>query len=566
MAPVVPSPKRRASQEADLLGHTIEGKYQLSSVLGRGGMGTVYEATHRLTNRRVAVKVLLPEQADRPDAIARFHHEARVVSSIGHSNICEVIDFGRLADGRPFLVMERLEGETLGQLLDRKLRLELGEAVLIVRQSLQALEAAHAHGVIHRDMKPDNVFLIKHPGAPLVAKVLDFGVSKAMGDDRDVELTRTGMVMGTPYYMAPEQARGDRNLDGRVDVWAVGVLLYEALTGTRPFVAKNYNALLVQILTARQRPLLEMNPRIPRALEAVIDQALAKKREDRFPTVAAFAEALAPFAHHEAPRAVVRPRLDRFVEVGGVNIPVTWEDTGGETPASAGARVIEAKSLGTIPGVARSEAAHGAQAPAPDRPGPAGTAAKAAGHAGLRSDSPGRLATGQPPEKPSVGRGPSGADPGLFRPAQPPRPEVRGGAPRPEPALAADRPAVSPGSTLAESVGLADRSQARPPRAEVGARRSRSAVLNEGTSDHRRPAPTRPPVVEDEDTTKVLAGAESSSEAATPPVRRAGTSRPPVPPAPPPPPPEDVETTVVDLDPPTFSTDSYRAAKDRRET
>ncbi len=448
-AQAVAQQPRRGKYAADMVGETIEGKYALQSVLGKGGMGTVYDAVHQRTSRRVAVKILLPEHAEKPESIARFHHEARVVAAIGHPNICEILDFGRLADGRPFLVMERLEGETLGTLLERRIRLPVGEAVAVAIQALQALDVAHAKGVIHRDMKPDNVFLTaRSNGAPLV-KVLDFGISKTFGDDRDVELTRTGMVMGTPYYMAPEQARGERNLDPRVDVWACGIILYEAIGGRRPFIAKNYNALLVEILTAAHRPLIEIAPQIPGGLEAVIDRALSKRREDRQPTVAALASALSPYAGElpQRPTGPVRARLDRYVEVGGAQLPVTWEDTGGETPASGGARMLEVGAL---------------------------------------------------------------------------------------------RVAV---------VGSASETPTRA--AQVGASQRVAPTVPRATG--------KPPMVEDEETTRIVS--DPSTEERTPSMRRRLTSAPP----PAPPAEEDVETTIVDQEPPTFTTDAYRPAKDRKE-
>lgn len=439
-------------------------------------MGTVYDAVHARTNRRVAVKVLLPEHAEKPESIARFHHEARVVAAIGHSNICEILDFGRLADGRPFLVMERLEGETFGTLLERRIRLPVGEAVSVVIEALHALDAAHARGIIHRDMKPDNVFLTSKPGGAAVVKVLDFGISKTFGDEKDVELTRTGMVMGTPYYMAPEQARGERSLDPRVDVWACGIILYEAIGGRRPFLAKNYNALLVEILTAGHRPLSELTPQVPPGLEAVIDRALSKRREDRQPTVAALASALSPYAAELPSRTAgpVRPRLDRFVEVGGTPIPVTWEDTGGETPASGGAKMMEVGALRVAV-------------------------------AGSASETPTRAA----------------------------RPGSAGQAPAPAPAPAA-----------------------APVRASEAAPVARAAAMPMAAR-----ATGKPPVVEDEDTTKILAN-DPSTEEPTPKLRRAVAS---IPPPPPPPEEEDVETTIVDQEPPTFTTDAYRPARDRKE-
>ncbi len=276
----------------NLVGRRIGGRYVIRGVLGEGGMGTVYEAEHLGLGRMVAVKVLNPVQARKHVAVKRFQQEARAAGSIGHPNICEVYDLGTLEDGCPFLVMERLFGQTLSERIAAQGGLPVQEIIDILVQVLSGLIAAHDKGVVHRDIKPENVFLAKRPGCPDIAKLLDFGVSKfvagAPGDEEELNLTRTGMVMGTPYYMSPEQARGDRNLDARVDVYATGVMMYEALAGRRPFVAPNYNALLMQIITTAPRPIRELRPDVPPAVEAVLMRAMAKSRSDRYQTAADF--------------------------------------------------------------------------------------------------------------------------------------------------------------------------------------------------------------------------------------------------------------------------------------
>lgn len=269
----------------DLVGLTIDGKYHVVGLIGQGGMGTVYEAQHLRIGRTVAVKVLRPEHLDKKESVTRFEHEARVVGGIRHANICQIFDIGRLPDGSPYLVMERLKGRTLSERIEKEGPVPWRELVVVMGQVLEALDAAHARGVIHRDFKPDNIFLAE-TSQGIVAKVLDFGISKSTGVDQEhnPRLTKTGMVMGTPYYMAPEQAMGERGLDQRVDVWAAGVVTYEALTGVRPFVARNYNALLVQILTGFPRPLAEVRSDIPESVRAVVSRALEKKREVRIST------------------------------------------------------------------------------------------------------------------------------------------------------------------------------------------------------------------------------------------------------------------------------------------
>ncbi len=250
-------------------------------------MGAVYQAEHLALGRTVAVKLLHPALADDRDAIARLRQEAQVVGAIGHPNICQIFDLGQTQEGRPYLIMEHLVGQTLGKHVAEHGPMSFFELAPIACQVLDALEAVHAKGVLHRDLKPENVFLQKpwpsRRGAHV--KLLDFGVSKTIAGAEFgamKRLTHTGMVMGTPYYMAPEQARGESLLDHRVDLWAVAVILYEALTGRRPFVATNYNALLVKILTSQPRPVQKLRPEVPDVVAALVDRGLIKLREDRY--------------------------------------------------------------------------------------------------------------------------------------------------------------------------------------------------------------------------------------------------------------------------------------------
>lgn len=290
-----------------LIGTILDERYQVVGVIGQGGMGTVYEAKQLTVGRMVALKVLKPENAQKPDAIARLRHEARIVSQLGHPNICEVFDIGQLADGTPYLVMERLRGKTLAERIQEGEPINVTELVEVTMQVLAGLETAHKKNIIHRDMKPDNIFLAERASG-IVAKILDFGISKAtVPDELAHHLTRTGMVMGTPYYMAPEQAMGERSLDGRVDVWGVGICLFEALTGRRPFVAKNYNALLVQILTVPTPSIRSIRADVPPALATVIERTLEKRREQRYQSARELAEALTPFRKVRSARRTTVP-------------------------------------------------------------------------------------------------------------------------------------------------------------------------------------------------------------------------------------------------------------------
>ncbi|MEI7892184.1 MAG: serine/threonine-protein kinase [Myxococcales bacterium] len=281
-------------QSRDLIGKQIGAKYVVRAVLGEGGMGTVYEAEHMAIGRAVAIKVLHPSQAKKKDAVKRFHQEARAAGAIGHPNICEVYDLGTMDDGSPYLVMEKLVGETLADRIASEGGLPFDDVIDVITQVLSGLVVAHEKGIVHRDIKPENVFLTKRVGCPALVKLLDFGVSKMIApllggeNQEDLDLTRTGMVMGTPYYMSPEQARGDRNLDARVDLFACGVIMYEALTGRRPYTAANYNALLLQILTTKPRPARDFRPALPLGFDEVLEKAMARARDDRFADAAAF--------------------------------------------------------------------------------------------------------------------------------------------------------------------------------------------------------------------------------------------------------------------------------------
>ncbi len=282
------------------IGSLLESKYEIISRLGQGGMGTVYEAVHRAMRRVVAVKVLSRRQSRKRDALVRFHHEAQAAAAIGHPNICEVYDFGKHSDGRPFIVMERLYGFTLADRIAAEGALPFEDTISIMAQVLLGLEAAHAKHIVHRDIKPENVFLCKRPGSPTIVKILDFGVSKFVSStttaperkDDSLSLTRTGIVMGTPYYMSPEQARGERAIDARVDIYACGVMLYEALTGKRPFLANNYNALMVEIVTREPARASSIRPALPGSFDRVIATAMSKQRDDRYQSAEQFREAL----------------------------------------------------------------------------------------------------------------------------------------------------------------------------------------------------------------------------------------------------------------------------------
>jgi serine/threonine-protein kinase len=283
-----------SAEEGDdpFLGKVLGETYEIARLVGEGGMGRVYEARHlRLKDRRFAVKVLHPEFARQAEVVARFQREAETASSIGHPNVVDVFDVHKTVDGVPYLVGEFLDGEELGEYIKRVGKLPTAMAVAVARQVCRALAAAHARGIVHRDMKPENVFLVERDGA-MVIKVLDFGISKAASPEAN--LTRTGMIMGTPSYMAPEQARGE-NVDLRADVYAIGALLYHTLTGQRPFDSDDPTSTLNMVLTEEPPRPRSLAPEVPEALELVIQHAMAKDARERYQTTAELDQALLPF-------------------------------------------------------------------------------------------------------------------------------------------------------------------------------------------------------------------------------------------------------------------------------
>ena len=277
-------------------GVVIGNKYRIDALIARGGMGAVFCATHTVSGKRVAVKWMLPTLGQIKGARERFIREACATARIAHPNIVDIYDVGS-EGGSVFLVMEYLRGETLS---DRLMRTRMTETEIIglLIPALRAVAAAHTHGVIHRDLKPDNIFLCcTQAGEELEPKVLDFGISKFTTDEvRDLALTHSGAVLGTPYYMSPEQVRGAREVDARTDVYAFGVILFEALTGQRPFDAETYNELILKIATEPPPSASELNPTLDPQLVAVVERAMARDPKERFASIQAMAHALEPFA------------------------------------------------------------------------------------------------------------------------------------------------------------------------------------------------------------------------------------------------------------------------------
>jgi serine/threonine-protein kinase len=274
----------RAPQETahSLVGSIIGGRYRVVRVIGAGGTSEVLEAENVTLRRPVAVKIVKNKLAG-TDAAERLQREAQFVAAIQHPNICDVLDVGTLPDGRPFIVLERLFGESLALHLGRARGLDVAWAKELFTQILSGLHAAHGAGIVHRDLKPQNVFLVDRLGCPPLAKLVDFGFAKDVSGTRGATMTKPGKVVGTPTYMAPEQLAGER-VDRRADVFAVGVMLHEALAGRHPFMRATNAEIVTAILREDPPPLRQARRDVTAALEVVVRRALAKEREARWPT------------------------------------------------------------------------------------------------------------------------------------------------------------------------------------------------------------------------------------------------------------------------------------------
>jgi serine/threonine-protein kinase len=281
-------------------GEIVDGKYRIIRLIGEGGMGAVYEGENTRIHRRVAIKVLHAGVAETAEAVQRFEREAQAAGRIGSEHIVEVLDLGNLPSGDRYMVMEFMDGDSLSTRIQNKGRITPVDLYPIAHQLLAALHAAHSAGIIHRDLKPDNVYLLKaRSGVADFVKLLDFGISKfnQLSGDSGFSMTRTGAVMGTPYYMAPEQAKGAKDMDHRVDLYATGVILYESVTGQVPFNADTFNELLFKIVLEEPRPIEQLVPEIDSNFAAIINKAMARDPATRFQSAREFQIALEQWAN-----------------------------------------------------------------------------------------------------------------------------------------------------------------------------------------------------------------------------------------------------------------------------
>ena len=332
-------------------GEMLDEKYRVDRLLSVGGMGAVYLGTHTLLKKAVAIKVLRTELVSEAEMVQRFQREAVAASAIGHPNIVDIKDMGKTGGGVAFLVMEYLEGRSLQEAIDDDGPFPISDACDVACEILAGAAAAHRAGIVHRDLKPANVFMAQRDGGGNEAiKLLDFGIAILSDSDKpDHRLTMTGMVLGTPHYMAPEQARGEKELTDAVDIYAVGVILYEMICKTVPYEADNYNLLIYQLLAGEYvRPSVHRAD-LPPALEDIILRAMALKPWDRFAGAEDFIDALEPFrsGRHASPsvripRLRTRPDQRREIALSNTLSATTGEQTGPGDPALNGATVARA--------------------------------------------------------------------------------------------------------------------------------------------------------------------------------------------------------------------------------
>jgi eukaryotic-like serine/threonine-protein kinase len=361
----------RAEREA-LLGQTIAGRYLLRKLIGHGGMGAVYEAEQLGIGKRVAVKFVDPEWAKDERIVTRFAREARAMSAIESAHIVSVLDAGS-EHGRPYLVMELLRGEDLGARLRRERKLALPDAMHVAAQVLKGLARAHAAGIVHRDLKPDNVFLARSDTDPLFAKIVDFGVSKIerpRNRTSPLALTGRGTVLGTPFYMCPEQAQALPDIDGRADLYSVGAIVFECLSGRPPHTGETYEQVIISICMRDAPDIRAIDPSIPGDVAAFILRALARDRAQRPASAERMLAALHEVAPAEKERVPLDPpapatlmsagndRPNMATRLGGSALPL---DGGGPVPPSTRGAV-------TMAAVPRAKAASDPAATIRDSP------------------------------------------------------------------------------------------------------------------------------------------------------------------------------------------------------
>ncbi len=326
-----------SSPDPDLEAGQQVGEYVVEDKLGQGGFGAVFKATHPVIGKLVALKVLMRKFSVDPEMVERFVAEARAVNQIRHRNIIDIFSFGQLADGRHYYAMEYLEGDPLDALITRDGAMPLADALPILRSIARALDACHAKGIAHRDLKPANIFLAREPDGDRYPKLLDFGIAKLMGpEEAQKQKTRTGVPMGTPYYMSPEQCRG-RDVDHRTDYYAFGIVAYELLTGVVPFDGEDYMAILMSQISDEPAPPSSVKPELAGGIDDAILWLMKKDPAARPPSLVAAVQA-----------------LEAAAEASGVALPIVRE-TRPRIPVSASAQTMPSGALAVPPPRSRTK-------------------------------------------------------------------------------------------------------------------------------------------------------------------------------------------------------------------
>jgi serine/threonine-protein kinase len=301
-------------------GDVLAGKFRVDKVIGIGGMGVVVAAHHLQLDEKVALKFLLPHALESEEAVARFEREARAAVKIKSEHVARIIDVGALEDGRPYMVMEYLDGGDLDAWVRQKGPLDVEQAVEFVLQACEAIAEAHALGIVHRDLKPANLQCIRRPDGLLSVKVLDFGISKVTGHAASgihLGITKTQSLMGSPVYMSPEQLQSSKNVDARTDIWSLGVILFELIAGRPPFTGETMPQLVLKVMSEPAPGLRELRPEAPEALERVIHRCLDKDLDKRYPNVAELAADLLPFGPERARASA--DRIARVIHAAGLS-------------------------------------------------------------------------------------------------------------------------------------------------------------------------------------------------------------------------------------------------------
>ena len=339
-------------------GQILAGKYRVERVLGSGGMGVVVAAWHLELEQRVAVKFLHPLALERTDTAERFRREARSAAKIRSEHVARVIDVGIMEGGIPYMVMEYLEGHDVSEEMAKVGMLPIADAIDFVLQAIEALAEAHAAGIVHRDLKPANLFIATRADGTRIVKVLDFGISKSLlgGSVAEMSLTRTSVLIGSPLYMSPEQMRSAKDVDTRTDIWSLGVIMYEMITGQPPYTGDSIPALCASLLSDVPVSMQTLRADVPLELEDVIMHCLTKDRTQRFGTVSELARALAPFGSVSSQLHVDRAsRVLGVTDVSPYSAPLRASaDASGATRAVPGQRLTPVR--GTVDSWGRTDA------------------------------------------------------------------------------------------------------------------------------------------------------------------------------------------------------------------